>query len=214
MFLGPVSGWHAEPVDGELGIRLLGVVKALGPVTAVNGLDLDVPDGTCVGLLGLNGAGKSTTMRLLTGGDRCRATARRRIAPGRPSTPRAAGTPRSSARSGWRTRRRRDSRVDKLSGGMRRRLLIARGARPPGPARPAQRAHRRPRSAGAPGAVRADRRAARRGHHDPHVYAPHRRSPASSARCTIASISSARGLRLAHLGRRPGRRPVGFGLAI
>jgi lipooligosaccharide transport system ATP-binding protein len=32
----------------------------------VNGLDLDVPTGTCVGLLGPNGAGKSTTMRLLT----------------------------------------------------------------------------------------------------------------------------------------------------
>ena len=32
----------------------------------MNGLDLDVPYGTCVGLLGPNGAGKSTTMRLLT----------------------------------------------------------------------------------------------------------------------------------------------------
>src|SRR5881397_3373219 len=32
----------------------------------MNGLDLDVPEGTCVGLLGPNGAGKSTTMRLLT----------------------------------------------------------------------------------------------------------------------------------------------------
>jgi lipooligosaccharide transport system ATP-binding protein len=35
-------------------------------VTAVDGLDLEVPEGTCVGLLGPNGAGKSTTMRLLT----------------------------------------------------------------------------------------------------------------------------------------------------
>ena len=32
----------------------------------MDGLDLDVPVGTCVGLLGPNGAGKSTTMRLLT----------------------------------------------------------------------------------------------------------------------------------------------------
>ena len=47
-------------------IRLRGVVKRYGPITAVNGLDLDVPYGTCVGLLGPNGAGKSTTMRLLT----------------------------------------------------------------------------------------------------------------------------------------------------
>ena len=50
----------------ELAIRLRGVVKRYGPITAVNGLDLDVPKGTCVGLLGPNGAGKSTTMRLLT----------------------------------------------------------------------------------------------------------------------------------------------------
>src|SRR6187397_2808437 len=53
-------------MSGELAIRLRGVVKRYGPITAVAGLDLDVPYGTCVGLLGPNGAGKSTTMRLLT----------------------------------------------------------------------------------------------------------------------------------------------------
>ena len=53
-------------MSGELAIRLRGVVKRYGPITAVDGLDLDVPVGTCVGLLGPNGAGKSTTMRLLT----------------------------------------------------------------------------------------------------------------------------------------------------
>jgi lipooligosaccharide transport system ATP-binding protein len=42
-------------------------VKRFGPITAVDGLDLDVPKGICLGLLGPNGAGKSTTMRLLTG---------------------------------------------------------------------------------------------------------------------------------------------------
>jgi lipooligosaccharide transport system ATP-binding protein len=47
-------------------ISLRGVVKRYGDVVAVNGLDLNVPSGTCVGLLGPNGAGKSTTMRLLT----------------------------------------------------------------------------------------------------------------------------------------------------
>jgi lipooligosaccharide transport system ATP-binding protein len=41
--------------------------KSFGDVRAVDGLDLDVPEGTCVGLLGPNGAGKSTTMRMLTG---------------------------------------------------------------------------------------------------------------------------------------------------
>jgi lipooligosaccharide transport system ATP-binding protein len=47
-------------------IRLRGVVKRFGGLTAVDGLDLDVPYGTCVGLLGPNGAGKSTTMKALT----------------------------------------------------------------------------------------------------------------------------------------------------
>ncbi len=50
----------------SLAIRLRGVVKRYGAITAVDGLDLDVPEGTCLGLLGPNGAGKSTTMRLLT----------------------------------------------------------------------------------------------------------------------------------------------------
>src|SRR3954467_10234026 len=47
-------------------IRLRGFVKRFGSLTAVDGLDLDVPFGTCVGLLGPNGAGKSTTMKALT----------------------------------------------------------------------------------------------------------------------------------------------------
>jgi lipooligosaccharide transport system ATP-binding protein len=42
------------------------VVKRFGSITAVDGLDLEVPYGTCVGLLGPNGAGKSTTMKALT----------------------------------------------------------------------------------------------------------------------------------------------------
>ncbi len=50
----------------KLAIRLRGAVKRYGQIAAVDGLDLDVPEGTCVGLLGPNGAGKSTTMRLLT----------------------------------------------------------------------------------------------------------------------------------------------------
>src|SRR3954466_6249103 len=48
-------------------IELRNVVKTFGPITAVDGLDLEVPAGICLGLLGPNGAGKSTTMRLLTG---------------------------------------------------------------------------------------------------------------------------------------------------
>ncbi|MEA2440999.1 MAG: branched-chain amino acid transport system ATP-binding protein [Thermoleophilaceae bacterium] len=48
-------------------IRLRGFVKRFGPITAVAGLDLDVPFGTCVGLLGPNGAGKSTLIRAVIG---------------------------------------------------------------------------------------------------------------------------------------------------
>src|SRR3954463_2255874 len=63
---GPGRDWHPGPMEQSLAIRLRGVVKRYGPITAVGGLDLDVPVGTCVGLLGPNGAGKSTTMRMLT----------------------------------------------------------------------------------------------------------------------------------------------------
>jgi lipooligosaccharide transport system ATP-binding protein len=47
-------------------IAIRGAHKRYGEITAVNGLDLEVPAGVCFGLLGPNGAGKSTTMRLLT----------------------------------------------------------------------------------------------------------------------------------------------------
>ena len=50
----------------ESAIKLRGFVKRFGSITAVDGLDLDVPFGACVGLLGPNGAGKSTTMKALT----------------------------------------------------------------------------------------------------------------------------------------------------
>ncbi len=40
-----------------LAIHLRGIVKRYGELTAVAGLDLDVPEGTCVGLLGPHGAG-------------------------------------------------------------------------------------------------------------------------------------------------------------
>jgi lipooligosaccharide transport system ATP-binding protein len=50
----------------DAAISLRGVVKRFGEITAVDGLDLEVPPGVCFGLLGPNGAGKSTTMRMLT----------------------------------------------------------------------------------------------------------------------------------------------------
>jgi lipooligosaccharide transport system ATP-binding protein len=150
-------------VNGDLAIRLRGVVKRYGEITAVAGLDLDVPTGTCVGLLGPNGAGKSTTMRMLTGQtiadegevevlgfalpeESKQARAQLGVSPQldnldvtltveqnllvfthlyrigrserREAIERALGMAKLADR--------RDSRVDKLSGGMRRRLLIAR----------------------------------------------------------------------------------------
>ena len=51
---------------GLAAIELHGVVKRFGPITAVDGLDLEVPKGICLGLLGPNGAGKSTTCLLYT----------------------------------------------------------------------------------------------------------------------------------------------------
>ena len=43
-----------------------GLVKTFGDVKALDGVDLDVPEGTVLGLLGPHGAGKTTTVRCLT----------------------------------------------------------------------------------------------------------------------------------------------------
>lgn len=42
------------------------LTKRYGDTLAVDGIDLQVPAGRCVGIVGRNGAGKSTTMRMLT----------------------------------------------------------------------------------------------------------------------------------------------------
>jgi ABC-2 type transport system ATP-binding protein len=47
-------------------IRAEGLVKRYGEVTALDGLDLEVPEGTVLGVLGPNGAGKTTAVRVLT----------------------------------------------------------------------------------------------------------------------------------------------------
>jgi len=150
-------------VEEDLAIRLRGAVKRYGEITAVDGLDLDVPMGTCVGLLGPNGAGKSTTMRLLTAQsiadegeievlgfklprESKMARAQCGVVPQLdnldttltveqnllvfshlyriPRSERKAAIERSLEMA--KLVDRRDSRVDKLSGGMRRRLLISR----------------------------------------------------------------------------------------
>lgn len=143
-------------------IELEGVVKRFGNITAVDGLDLDVPQGTCLGLLGPNGAGKSTTMRIITGqaiADEGRIEvlghhlpAEAKVARGEMGVvpqldnldvdvtvednlavfarlyrvPDVAEAIERSLKLARLTDRRKDA-VDELSGGMRRRLLLARG---------------------------------------------------------------------------------------
>jgi lipooligosaccharide transport system ATP-binding protein len=143
-------------------IELRGVVKRFGPITAVDGLDLDVPAGICLGLLGPNGAGKSTTMRLLTGqaiADAGELTVLGHELPRDSKAARAemgvvpqldnldvdvtvednlavyarlyrvpdVGAAVDRALDLARLQARRRDAVDELSGGMRRRLLLARG---------------------------------------------------------------------------------------
>ncbi len=145
-------------------ISIRGVVKRFGSITAVDGLDLEVPSGVCFGLLGPNGAGKSTTMRMLTaqaladsgeisvlGFELPRESKQARMEMGVvpqldnldieltcrqilavfarlyrvPGDERAAAVERALALANLTVRA--DTIVKELSGGMRRRLLVARG---------------------------------------------------------------------------------------
>ena len=46
-------------------VRMAGVTKTFGRMTAVAGLDLEVPRGGLYGFIGPNGAGKTTAIRML-----------------------------------------------------------------------------------------------------------------------------------------------------
>jgi len=48
-------------------IKAVNLTRKFNKMTAVNGLNLDIPEGEIFGLVGPDGAGKTTTMRLLTG---------------------------------------------------------------------------------------------------------------------------------------------------
>ncbi|MEA3399762.1 MAG: ABC transporter ATP-binding protein [Armatimonadota bacterium] len=51
----------------EISVRTEGLCKRFGPIRAVDGLELEVRAGEIFGLVGSDGAGKTTTMRLLAG---------------------------------------------------------------------------------------------------------------------------------------------------
>ncbi len=49
------------------GVRLVGVWKQFGEVTAVKDMNLEVKDGEFMILLGPSGCGKTTTLRMISG---------------------------------------------------------------------------------------------------------------------------------------------------
>ncbi len=51
----------------QTAVKVTGLTKRYGEVTAVGGIDLDVRQGEVFGILGPNGAGKSTTVEILEG---------------------------------------------------------------------------------------------------------------------------------------------------
>jgi ABC-2 type transport system ATP-binding protein len=53
--------------DDQIALRLQGLTKRFGVMTAVDHLSLDVPRGSFFGLVGPNGAGKTTTLSMATG---------------------------------------------------------------------------------------------------------------------------------------------------
>jgi ABC-type sugar transport system ATPase subunit len=62
---------HDGPADGGPGsdvlLSLRGISKHFGPVTALDGVNLDVPSGRVTALIGDNGAGKSTLIKVIAG---------------------------------------------------------------------------------------------------------------------------------------------------
>jgi D-xylose transport system ATP-binding protein len=60
------TGQDTATVDGAL-LQLRGIGKSFGPVSALSGVDLDIPAGQVTALVGDNGAGKSTLIKTIAG---------------------------------------------------------------------------------------------------------------------------------------------------
>ena len=54
-------------LDAKGDLRLAGLTKRFGSFTAVDGLDLTIPQGSFFALLGASGCGKTTTLRMVSG---------------------------------------------------------------------------------------------------------------------------------------------------
>lgn len=65
--LGRVESGEREEKSAQVVLRVEGLEKRFGGITAVDGASFEVERGTMTGLIGPNGAGKSTTFNLITG---------------------------------------------------------------------------------------------------------------------------------------------------
>ncbi len=59
------AGWARD--FGDIAVRAVALRKTFGDFVAVEGLDLEIPRGQVFGLLGPNGSGKTTTIRMICG---------------------------------------------------------------------------------------------------------------------------------------------------
>ena len=54
-------------LGSKIAVKLTGVTKRYGDITAIDHLNLEVKCGEVFGLLGPNGSGKSTTLKMILG---------------------------------------------------------------------------------------------------------------------------------------------------
>ena len=63
----PSTAIHRAPPGGDVAVRTSALRKEFGSLVAVDNLDLEIHRGEVFGLLGPNGSGKTTTIRMLCG---------------------------------------------------------------------------------------------------------------------------------------------------
>ena len=66
MNAGPDAGARADAGDDAV-IRLTGLARSFGAVQAVRGVDLEIRRGEMFGFIGPDGAGKTSTLRMIAG---------------------------------------------------------------------------------------------------------------------------------------------------